>query len=275
MVTAEVEPLGGLMGDAVASPVFLGGQMLTIMLFLFIQNPLLGIASVALIPLQADVIPMLQRQVNLLHRQKVKRIRAFSNQIGETVSGVEDISINDVSAYTLADYSQRLGVIYKIRLQVFSKKFFMKFINNMMNQITPFFFYSVGGYLVIVGDLTIGALVAALGAYKDLTSPWRDLLAFYNQVQDSSIRYETIFEQFAPKGMNASAGEPVADIPRLDGPVEVANVSWEDEDGIRALNSVSFTIRPATGVAIVSSDETGRLRLALLDRLPVGRVGRP
>ena len=200
MVTAEVEPLGGLMGDAVASPVFQGGQMLTIMLFLFVQDLLLGIAAVALIPLQAYLIPKLQRQVNLLHREKVKRIRSLSNKIGETVSGVEDIHINDASAYTLSDYSQRLGTIFRIRLEVFKKKFFMKFINNMMNQITPFFFYSVGGYLVITGDLTVGALVAALGAYKDLTSPWRDLLAYYNQVQDSSIRYEAIVEQFAPPG---------------------------------------------------------------------------
>jgi putative ABC transport system ATP-binding protein len=276
MVTAEVEPLGGLMGDAVASPVFLGGQMLTIMLFLFVQNLLLGVAAVALIPLQAYVIPVLQRRINLLHREKVKRIRALSNQIGETVSGVNDIHVNDASAYALSDYSKRLGTIYRIRLEVYNKKFFMKFLNNMINQITPFFFYSVGGYLVIAGDLTVGALVAALGAYKDLTSPWRDLLAFYNQVQDSSIRYEAIVEQFAPKGMKRVESERPQRIPRLEGPIEFTNVSWEDQDGVRALHNVSFTIPPGSSVAVKGPDDVGRNRLAqLLNRMldPVsGRI---
>ena len=35
MVTSEAEPMGGLMGDAVAQPVFQAGQMLIILLFLF------------------------------------------------------------------------------------------------------------------------------------------------------------------------------------------------------------------------------------------------
>ena len=263
MVTAEVEPLGGLMGDAVASPVFQGGQMLTIMLFLFVQDPLLGLVAVALIPLQAYLIPKLQLQVNLLHREKVKCIRSLSNKIGETVSGVEDIHINDLSAYTLADYSQRLGTILQIRLEVYRKKFFMKFINNMINQITPFFFYSVGGYLVITGDLTIGALVAALAAYKDLTSPWRELLAYYNQVQDSSIRYETIVEKFAPQDLKRGSERP-AQIPRLAGEIEANNVSWQDRDGIRSLHNLNFTLPAGSSVAIAGSDEVGRNRLAQL-----------
>jgi putative ABC transport system ATP-binding protein len=263
MVTAEVEPLANLMGDAVASPVLQVGQMLTILLFLFMQDPLLGIAGIALIPLQAYLIPKLQRRVNLLHREKVKQIRALSNKIGETVSGVDDIRINDASAYILSDYSQRLGTIFRIRLEVFNKKFSMKFINNTMNQITPFFFYSVGGYLVITGDLTIGALVAALGAYKDLTSPWRSLLLFYNQVQDSSIRYEAIVEQFAPEGLKSESERP-QNIVRLDGPIEAANVSWQDEDGIRALHNVSFIFPAGSSVAILGTDSIGRDRLAQL-----------
>ncbi len=262
MVTAEVEPLGGLLGDAVASPVFLGGQMLTIMLFLFVQNVLLGIAAVALIPLQAYVIPMLQRKVNLLNREKVKQIRSLSNNIGETVSGASDIRVNDTTAYTLADYSKRLGIIYKIRLDVYNKKFFMKFLNNLMNQITPFFFYSIGGYLVITGNLSVGALVAALGAYKDLTSPWRDLLVFYNQVQDSSIRYEAIIEQFAPEGMKPVASESPDTIGNLSESIEFANVSWQDQDDIRVLQNVSFTLPAGSRTAFIGPDDVGRNRLA-------------
>ena len=59
MITAEAEPMGGLMGDAVAQPVFQAGQMLTIVFFLFMQSVWFGLAGIALIPLQAWLIPML------------------------------------------------------------------------------------------------------------------------------------------------------------------------------------------------------------------------
>ena len=64
MVTSESEPMGGLMGDAVAQPVFQAGQMLIIVTFLFMQSIWFGLAGIALIPLQAWLIPVLQRQIN-------------------------------------------------------------------------------------------------------------------------------------------------------------------------------------------------------------------
>lgn len=263
IVTAEVEPLGGLMGDAVAQPLFQSGQMLTILIFLFVQNVWLGLSAVALIPLQAYIIPKLQRQVNLLNREKVKRVRRLSERLSETVAGVHDIRLSATSAYTRADFTNRLGEILRVRFEIYKKKFFMKFINNLMNSLTPFFFYAIGGYLVIQGELTLGALVAALSAYKDLISPWKELLNFYNQFMDSSIRYETIIERFEPEGLTAAEGQAITpeSIPRLDGAIELSNVSLED-DGGRILRNVSMIIKGGSAVAVVGPDDVGRERLA-------------
>ena len=42
MVTAECESLGGFIGDALALPAFQGGTLLTIICFMFMQDPVLG-----------------------------------------------------------------------------------------------------------------------------------------------------------------------------------------------------------------------------------------
>src|SRR5262249_40867234 len=68
MMTAELEPVAGFIGDAFALPVFQGGTLFTILLFMFVQNPLLGAAAVSLYPLQGYVIPKLQRKVRELGR---------------------------------------------------------------------------------------------------------------------------------------------------------------------------------------------------------------
>lgn len=260
IVTSEAEPLGGIMGDAVAQPVFQGGQMLTILGFLFVQNVWLGLTAIALIPLQAWLIPKLQRQVNLLNKERVKEVRRFSEQIGETMAGVEDIRANGVVPYTLAQFTSGLGRLFTIRHQIYQKKYFMKFVNNLITQLTPFFFFSIGGYLVIQGQLTLGALVAALAAYKDLAAPWKELLAYYNQLQDMSLRYETIVEQFAPPGMIDAAlmeGRPES-VPRLNGAAVFENVTVREPDGGTILDDLSLTIPGGKMVAIQAANTAER-----------------
>ncbi len=264
MVTSEAEPMGGLMGDAVAQPVFQAGQMLTILTFLFMQSVWFGLAAIALIPLQAWLIPMLQRQINQLNKKRIVQVRHLASEIGETAAGIGDLRVNGGWRYRLAEYSSRLGRLFEIRFQIYQKKFFMKFLNNFITQLTPFFFYSVGGYLAIRGEITVGALVAALAAYKDIASPWKELLMYYNQVQDMSLRWEIVTERFQPRGMIDESlfdGDP-DDIPHLRGNIEIRDVTIRDQDGNTILEDINLDIPAGARVAIQSSSPIERTAFA-------------
>ncbi|MCV6586742.1 MAG: ABC transporter transmembrane domain-containing protein [Marinibacterium sp.] len=266
MVTSESEPMGGLMGDAVAQPVFQAGQMLTIVAFLFAQSVWFGLASIALIPLQAWLIPMLQRQINLLNKERIKEIRQLSAEIGETAQGVSDLRENGGWRYRQAQISERLGRLFQIRFRIYNKKFFMKFLNNFITQLTPFFFYAVGGYLAIKGQITVGALVAALAAYKDIASPWKELLTYYNQVQDMSLRWRIVTERFAPADMippDLFDGEP-SSIPNLQGDIVFDDVYLVDQDGNTLLEGLNLTIPSGSRVAIKCPNPLERRAVAEL-----------
>ncbi|WP_170559596.1 ABC transporter transmembrane domain-containing protein [Ruegeria atlantica] len=274
MITSEAEPMGGLMGDAIAQPVFQFGQMMTIVTFLFMQSVWFGLASIALIPLQAWLIPKLQRQINLLNKERIQEVRHLSSEIGESAAGISDLRTNGGWRYRLAQFSHRLGTLFEIRFKIYNKKFFMKFLNNLITQMTPFLFYSVGGYLAITGEVTVGALVAALGAYKDLSGPWKDLLTYYNQVQDMSLRWEIVTERFAPDNMipeELFVGEPET-IPHLTGDIDLRNITVRDDDGKTILEDIDLTIPKGARVAIQSSSAAERSALAQLltrELLPV------
>ncbi|WP_146346263.1 ABC transporter transmembrane domain-containing protein [Phaeobacter marinintestinus] len=266
MITSEAEPMGGLMGDAVAQPVFQLGQMLTIVIFLFMQSVWFGLASVALIPLQAWLIPMLQRQINLLNKDRIKEVRHLATEIGESAAGISDLRANGGWRYRMALFTDRLGRLFEIRFRIYQKKFFMKFLNNLITQMTPFLFYSVGGVLAIQGQITVGALVAALGAYKDLSSPWKELLFYYNQVQDMSLRWDVVTERFAPRNMIPAElfeGEPTS-TPRLLGDLELQNITVRDQDGNAILEDINLTIPAGARVAIQSARASERKALGEL-----------
>jgi ABC-type multidrug transport system fused ATPase/permease subunit len=277
MITAECESLGGFIGDAFVTPVFQGGTLLTIVFFMFMQDPVLGAAAVALYPFQGYVIPRLQRKVNQLNKQRVRTIRQVADRVHESAAGIVDIQSNDAVKLQLAGFAHLLGTIYGIRFDIYQRKFFVKFLNNFIAQLTPFFFYSIGGYLVIRGSLSFGALVAVLAAYKDLASPWKELLDFYQIKEDSRIKYEQIVEQFAPPGMidtRLQLAEP-AEVGHLTGELTVVNLSLAEDDRSRILDGISFTVPLDRQIAVIGQGGSGKSELAqLLARLILPSNGR-
>ncbi len=264
MVTSEAEPLGGIMGDMVSQPILQAGQMLTILVFLFAQSIWFGLAAIALIPLQAWIIPILQRQINLLNKVRIQEVRKFSADIGETAAAVSDIRTNGGSRYRMSLFSNRLGNLYNIRFDIYQKKFFMKFLNNFINQLTPFFFYSVGGYLAIQGHITVGALVAALAAFKDMSSPWKELLTFYNTTQDVALRWEAVTERFAPSSLVEDSlfeGMPKS-VSSLKGDIKIDDVTVRDDEGVTVLEDINLTIPQGARVGIMASNEIAALAFA-------------
>ena len=272
MITSECEPLGGFIGDALALPAFQGGTLLTIVFFMFMQDPVLGAAAISLYPVQGYVIPRLQRKVNQLNRARVRTHRQVADRVQETAAGIVEIHANDTVKLQLTGFAHLMGRIYDIRFEVYKRKFFVKFLNNFLGQLTPFFFYSIGGYLVIRGNLSFGALVAVLAAYKDMASPWKELLDFYQIKENSRITYEQIVEQFQPAGMTSTAlmlDEPDS-IPRLSGELQVSNLALDD-DHTRIVDGVSFSMRLDEHVAVIGQGGSGKNELALL----LARLSRP
>lgn len=265
IITAEVEPLGGFIGTAFADPLFFGGQLLIILAFILVQDPILGAAAIALYPFQMYAIPKLQRKVNMLAKRRVQNVRRLSDHIGESVSGITEMHAHNAGKFELAKFAHRLGRIYDIRYEIYRRKFFIKFLNNFIDKLTPFFFFSIGGYLVIQGDLTFGALVAVLAAYKDLAAPWKELLIWYQQKEDIRIKYDQIVEQFDPPGIldpTIIEAEP-DEVPRLGGDI-VANVSLADEDGARILSGADLTVPVDQHIAILGNAASGKSELAMV-----------
>jgi putative ABC transport system ATP-binding protein len=266
MIKDEVEPLGGFIGEAIITPLFLGGQALTAMAFILYQHVVLGLVALGVVLLQAIVIPRLRRRLLVLSRERQLTARALAGRIAECVDGIAEIHAHDTSNYERAEISARLGTIFRIRFELYQRKFLVKFLNNFLSQVTPFLFYTVGGYLVIVGRLDIGALVAVIAAYKDLPGPVKEIIDWDQQRLDVEIKYGQVVEQFSAEEVAPAELQAPLESPRLphDGRLKLASVSLADDTGTRVIDEVSFEAPLDEHIAVLGRQAAGPSELAQL-----------
>ena len=270
MIKDEVEPLGGFIGEAIITPLFLGGQALTALFFILYQHIFLGVIAFGMVVMQAVIIPRMRRRLLVLSKERQITARQLAGRIAECVEGAVEIHAHDTSNYERAEISARLGRMFRIRFELFQRKFMIKFLNNFLSQVTPFLFYLVGGYLAIAGRLDIGTLVAVIAAYKDLPSPIKELIDWDQQRMDVQIKYTQVVEQFTTDDLAQPELQEMVDAPQLpqQGSVKAANLSLLDESGTKVLDGISFEYGLQEHVAIVGHAGGGGSELAqVLSRL--------
>ena len=149
----------------------------------------------------------------------------------------------------------RLGRIFKIRYDLYQWKFFVKFLNNFLAQVTPFLFYAIGGYLALQGRLDIGQLVAVISAYKDLPSPIKELIDWDQQRLDVQVKYAAGLSSSSMSSSSSTAASRRSQPPRwrADGRVRRSSTCRLRRQRRAASRPRLLEIKPGEKVAIVGT----------------------
>ncbi|MDF2812383.1 MAG: multidrug transporter ATP-binding protein [Microvirga sp.] len=254
IIKDEVEPVGGFIGDAFITPVFLGMQALTALFFIMVQNVSLGLMALAVVGIQFTIIPRMRRELLRLGKRRQIASRQLAGRIAEVSDGIEAVQVHNSYAWERAEIGQRLYQLFDLRLRIYNRKFIVKFINNFLSQLTPFFFYSVGGYLAIRGTLDIGQLVAVIAAYRELPPPLKELIDWDQQRLDVQVKYDQVTQHFSEERLAPMllAKEDAVEEAPLVGPLVAEDLRVNDPHGGVILNGVSFEIPLPADVALIS-----------------------
>lgn len=273
VIKDEVEPIGGFVGDAFVLPVFLGGQALTALAFILVQNRALGLIALGMIAIQAIFIPRLRREQIRLGRQRQIVSRAFAGKIGEIVESIGEIANHGTSAVEKSQVAERLEQLFGIRYRLYQRKFAIKTLNNLLAQLTPFLFYAVGGYFALTGRLEIGQLVAVIAAYRDLPTPVKELIDWDQQRLDVEAKFQQVAEHFELSGDPPDAGagaQGEVTVSLSDAAAIVAQgLSVVDAAGDRVLDRVTLSLPLQKHIALSGGPSEGA---GVLARLLGGRL---
>jgi ABC-type multidrug transport system fused ATPase/permease subunit len=261
-LTTELTMPGNFVGMAVASPISNVLTLLGFAAYLLWLNPLLAAISLSIYPIVVFLVPLLQKGVNKANKKRVDVARTFSGRIAESVSGIHEIHGNGAYRIENRKYDLLVDRLLKIRIVWSLYRFGVKTATGFFTSLGPFLVFILGGYLTIKGQLELGALVAFLSAQQRLFDPWKELIEFYQVYQDGKVNYERTMEYFDVESEHAI--EPKDRDPMdLAGSVEVRDLSFVTDTGIRLLDGINLSLKEGEHLALVGFSGSGKSTLAM------------
>ncbi len=190
MIVAESEPIGAFMGECVSEPLLQAGIMVVVVGYLAWLEPVICIVLVCVYGPQAVFVPLMQRAINRRAQARITTLREASAGVIEAESGAPEAQ------------EKRFDTVFRLNIGVYKLKYSMNFLMNLCHQFGIAAVLGLGGWMVVLGQIQIGTVVAFVSGLATVKDPWDDLATWFQTWRVTAARYVLL--------KDALEGKPVA-----------------------------------------------------------------
>lgn len=216
---------------------------------------IIPLITIALILLYAFFVRKpLAKSIEQTHEVSAKK----NNVIIEALQNIETIKTHNLSSTIQYDYEEATGEMAHKSLKSRLISASIPTITSFFIQLNTVFIVFFGVYLINNFELTMGALIATVILTSRTIAPMGQAAALITNYADAKTSYETIQNIISQPRERPIAKEFIQRL-SYDGKIEFRNVSFRyEQDGVLALNDVSFSINSGEKVAIIGRIGSGK-----------------
>lgn len=203
----------------------------------------------------------LESKLNEGYEEISDKTAEINTRAQENISGVRLVKAFSRENYEIKRFFSLNKDYYKLNISqanTISKTFpLIEFLTN----ITFIAMIIIGGYFVLINEITLGTLVAFSGYIWNLIWPMRQLgwlMDILSKNKASAMKINNIFDRFT--NINSESGLDIKDI---KGDIEFNNASFKYDDDI-VLRNINLKIKSGSTVAIMGQTGSGKTTLLSL-----------
>jgi ABC-type bacteriocin/lantibiotic exporter with double-glycine peptidase domain len=178
MLGTEAEVVGTFAGSAISSPLLQLGTLVSVIGFIVVSQPWLGLIALIVVVPQAVIVLAMQDRINLRVRERVQSLRDASDRISSS-------ELTEVDDAVLLDFNQIFGT----RRRIYALKLSSKLALSAISAAGKVGILFLGGWLVLRGTSDVGTVVASLTGLTRIEGPWRDLVSFFRTASTVRVKY--------------------------------------------------------------------------------------
>ncbi|GAB3042475.1 ABC transporter ATP-binding protein [Virgibacillus ainsalahensis] len=224
----------------------------------------LTLVSIILFPFFGFAVKFFYGRLRRLTRDRSQALAEVQGHLHERIQGVPV-----TRSFALEDYEQ--GQFGKRNENFLNKalthtdwnaKTFA--VTNTITDLAPLLVIAYAGYSVIIGNLTLGTMVAFVGYMERVYSPLRRLINSSTTLVQAIASIDRVFELYNEK-YDIVDKEGAKEIKHVDGSIEIDNVSFQyDEEDNYVLKNVSLNVQKGETIAFVGMSGGGKSTLISL-----------
>ena len=238
-----------------------------VLLFLFLMWVIAGpvaIVPAVLVPVVLGVGIMLQRPLDAAVKESMKEGAFKSGVIFETLSGLETIKTQAAEGHMQRKWEEIAELSSKTAVKARGISSFGVNFAAFVSNFSTVAMIVYGAYLVTEGELTTGALIAAVIMSSRAMGPLATvagLLTKFSQSHEAFLRLDELMK--APT--ERPSGQVFISKPAIEGRVEFRDVVFRyPGQKNAALNGISFSIAPGEHIGIIGAVGSGKTTLERL-----------
>jgi len=227
----------------------------------------LALVSFVVLPLLFAATILFRKKVRASFRIIRRKVAAMNAFLNEHISGLAVVKLFGREG----DAARRFDEINNDHRQAFLKAIFYYAVFfptvEVIGALAVALLLGYGGFQIIAGVMTFGALVAFIEYLEKFYRPVQDLAEKYNILQSAMAASERIFAILDTEPEIGDPSSPAV-MDRSHGAIEFRYVAFAYQENEPILRDLSFTVEPAEMVAIVGATGAGKTSIiSLLTRL--------
>ena len=272
-LTNDIENFNTLLNDGVQNLVKNGLTLVGVFVAIFFVDWRLALATTTILPVMILITAVFRVQSWKSYRAAREAVSEVISHLQENVSGMRVVQAFTREGASASGFDGR-NLAYRdanARASLQSALYFpaVEFLGSVGLGVVLLY----GGYRVVAGELTVGALVAFIGLLNMFFQPIQQLSQLYSDLQSTLASLEKVFAVLDTESDRADRPTE-RELTTLKGDVEFDRVGFAyGED--RVMDDVSFRIRPGETLAIVGETGAGKSTIVkLLSRFYDPTAGR-
>lgn len=260
-LTSDVDALNELLTSGFVTLFSDFFTLFGIIAFLFIINWRLAFVLILILPMMIAVTSWFRRNATIGFREVRVKLARINTFLQEHITGISIVQIFNREAREMAQFKV---INEEHRVANVKTIFYYAVFYPAIGWVSAFgtaLIVWYGGYQVLQGSLTFGALIFFIQATQRFYEPIQDISEKYNILQAAMAAAERIFALFDTP-ITISSPEKPKRLDKVLGSVEFRNVwfAYNNEDWV--LKDISFKIDAGESIALVGHTGAGKSSIA-------------